>query len=236
MPEFLNPQVSSSALHRSLRRHEPGGLRPSLPCRGLRRGRRGCWSAPRRCRRKIPAADVGAGPPASVRRHRPDTGWVSMRISQDNRQRTRIPARPGAARAKDDHPRVYRQWQGSHRSSGGPPPDPTGNHDFAPSRPPRHRASLGLAWPKHPQANGRVKRLNSRNEDVLQSHHFNSGQETLLDDLQLQPPAYLISTKGRTSLAAPKDWQRRRPTLQSERMICGMCDMYDGKSVGPLAG
>jgi transposase InsO family protein len=34
-----------------------------------------------------------------------------------------------------------------------------------------------LAPPQHPQTNGMVERFNGRIEDVLQSHHFQSGEE-----------------------------------------------------------
>ena len=40
-----------------------------------------------------------------------------------------------------------------------------------------------LAPPQHPQTNGMVERFNGRIEEVLQSHHFHSGEdlETTLD-------------------------------------------------------
>ena len=53
---------------------------------------------------------------------------------------------------------------------------PTGQHEFD-----QLCADLGiehrLAPPMHPQTNGMVNRFNGRIEEVLQSHHFRSGEE-----------------------------------------------------------
>ena len=53
---------------------------------------------------------------------------------------------------------------------------PTGQHEFD-----QLCADLGiehrLAPPQHPQTNGMVERFNGRIEEVLQSHHFRSGEE-----------------------------------------------------------
>ncbi len=96
----------------------------------------------------------------------------------------------------------------------------TGNHDFD-----RLCADLGiehrLSPPMHPQTDGMVERFNGRIEDVLQSHHFNSGQDleqTIHRYVRLyngQLPQSVL--KGRTPIDAPKDWQRQRPDLFKKR-------------------
>jgi transposase InsO family protein len=67
-----------------------------------------------------------------------------------------------------------------------------------------------LTQPRSPQTNGMVERFNGRIEDVLQNHHFRSGEEleatlhryTWLYNQQL-PQSALGS---RTPLQAMKDW------------------------------
>ena len=74
-----------------------------------------------------------------------------------------------------------------------------------------------LTPPKSPQTNGMVERFNGRIEEVLQSHHFKSGDEletTLhryvwLYNQQL-PQSALAS---RTPLQAMKDWYKFKPEL-----------------------
>ena len=68
-----------------------------------------------------------------------------------------------------------------------------------------------------PATNGMFERFNGRVEDVLESHHFRSGndlEQTLLRYLCLDnthlPQAAL---KGRTPGHALKDWHRERPDL-----------------------
>ncbi len=99
---------------------------------------------------------------------------------------------------------------------------PTGNHDFD-----RLCAELEiehrLTPPMRPQTNGLVERFNGRIEDVLQSHHFRSGEDleqTILRYVRLyngQLPQSVL--KGRTPLDALKEWQRQRPELFRKR-IC----------------
>ena len=96
----------------------------------------------------------------------------------------------------------------------------TGNHEFD-----RLCAELGiehrLAPPMHPQTNGMVERFNGRIEDVLQSHRFRSGEDlehTILRYVLLyngQLPQSVL--KGRTPLAALKDWHRDKPELFRKR-------------------
>jgi len=73
-----------------------------------------------------------------------------------------------------------------------------------------------------PQTNGMVERFNGRIEDVLQSHRFHSGEDlkqTLLRYVHLynsQLPQSVL--KGRSPIAALKDWQRKRPALFKKRI------------------
>ena len=93
----------------------------------------------------------------------------------------------------------------------------TGRHEFD-----QLCADLGiehrLAPPQHRQTNGMVERFTGRIEEVLQSHHFRSGEElettlrryVLLDNQQL--PQSALDSK--TPLQTMKDWHnRKRPVL-----------------------
>ncbi len=91
----------------------------------------------------------------------------------------------------------------------------TGKHEFN-----QLCAELGidhrLAPPQHPQTNGMVERFNGRIEEVLQSHHFHSGEEleatlhryVLLYNQQLQS-----ALGSKTPLQAMKDWHILKPEL-----------------------
>lgn len=74
-----------------------------------------------------------------------------------------------------------------------------------------------LAPPMRPQTKGMVERFNGRIEDVLQSHLFHSGEDleqTLLryfHHYNSQLPQSAL--KGRTHIAALKDWQRQKPDM-----------------------
>ncbi len=106
----------------------------------------------------------------------------------------------------------------------------TGNHDFD-----RLCADLDiehrLTPPMRPQTNGLVERFNGRIEDVLQSHHFHSGEDleqTILRYVRLyngQPPQSVLN--GRTPIDALKDWHRQRPELFKMRPYNRAgCDNY----------
>ena len=74
-----------------------------------------------------------------------------------------------------------------------------------------------LTPPRSPQTNGMVERFNGRIEDVLQSHHFRSGEEleaTLHRYVWLynqQLPQSALGSK--TPLRAMKDWHKLKPEL-----------------------
>jgi transposase InsO family protein len=92
----------------------------------------------------------------------------------------------------------------------------TGKHEFD-----RLCSELGiehrLTPPMSPQTNGMVERFNGRIEDVLQSHHFQSGEEleaTLHRYVWLynqQLPQSALGSK--TPLQAMKDWHKLKPEL-----------------------
>ena len=74
-----------------------------------------------------------------------------------------------------------------------------------------------LAPPMRPQTNGMVERFNGRIEEVLQSHHFRSGEEletTLHRYVWLYNQQLPQSALGSKSpLQAMKDWHKLKPQL-----------------------
>ena len=78
-----------------------------------------------------------------------------------------------------------------------------------------------LTPPKSPQTNGMVERFNGRIEEVLQSHHFRSGEEletTLHRYVRLynnQLPHSALG--GKTPLKALKHWYKIKPELFKKR-------------------
>jgi len=106
----------------------------------------------------------------------------------------------------------------------------TGAHDFdtlCAALDIEHR----LTQPKSPQTNGMVERFNGRIEEVLQSHHFRSGEEletTLHRYVWLynqQLPQSALGSK--TPLQAMKDWHERKPTLfKKQPYYLAGCDTY----------
>ena len=92
----------------------------------------------------------------------------------------------------------------------------TGKHDFdtlCAALDIEHR----LTPPRSPQTNGMVERFNGRIEDVLQSHHFRSGEEleATLDRYvwlyNQQLPQSALGSK--TPLQTMKDWHKLKPEL-----------------------
>jgi transposase InsO family protein len=92
----------------------------------------------------------------------------------------------------------------------------TGEHEFD-----KLCAEFGiehrLTPPKSPQTNGMVERFNGRIEEVLQSHHFRSGEEletTLHSYVWLYNQQLPQSALGSKSpLQAMKDWHKIKPQL-----------------------
>ena len=85
--------------------------------------------------------------------------------------------------------------------------------------------------PKSPQTNGMVERFNGRSEDVLQSHHFQSGEEL---ETTLHRYVWLYNQKlpqsalgSKTPLQAMKDWHKLKPEL-FKKQPCYLpgCDKY----------
>ncbi len=93
-----------------------------------------------------------------------------------------------------------------------------------------------LTPPKSPQTNGMVERFNGRIEEVLQSHHFRSGEEletTLHRYVWLynqQLPQSALGSK--TPLQTMKEWHKIKPELfwKQPNYLPG-CDMYRSSGV-----
>ena len=92
-----------------------------------------------------------------------------------------------------------------------------------------------LTPPKSPQTNGMVERFNGRIEEVLQSHHFRSGEEletTLHRYVWLynqQLPQSALGSK--TPLQAMKKWHKIKPELfKKQPDYLPGCDIYVNKS------
>jgi len=96
----------------------------------------------------------------------------------------------------------------------------SGEHDFD-----RLCDDLGiehrLSPPMHPQTNGMVERFNGRIEEVLQSHHFISGEDL---ETTLMRYVHLYNTQlpqaalhARSPLQAMKDWHKLKPALFKKR-------------------
>lgn len=74
-----------------------------------------------------------------------------------------------------------------------------------------------LTPPKSPQTNGMVERFDGRIEEVLQSHHFRSGEEL---EITLHRYVWLYNQQlpqsalgSKTPLQAMQDWHKLKPEL-----------------------
>ena len=80
-----------------------------------------------------------------------------------------------------------------------------------------HLHKQATTTPKSPQTNGMVERFNGRIEEILQSHHFRSGEElgtTMHRYVWLynqQLPQSALGSKA--PLQAMKDWHKLKPKL-----------------------
>ena len=233
--EFLNPEVSRSGLDRCLRRHGVGNLRDlqAKDPRPKHKAFKACepgylhvdvkylpQMADETSRRYLFVAIDRATRWVFVRVYKSKTAANARRFLRDleracpMRIRTILTdraigtplVRETMARGKEFTDRLF----GLRKRS------PSGKHEFD-----LLCSELGiehrLAPPQHPQTNGMVERFNGRIEDVLQSHHFRSGEElettlhryVLLYNQQL--PQSALGSK--TPLQAMKDWHKLKPQL-----------------------
>ena len=224
--EFLNPKVSRAGLDRCLRRHGVSRLQDLKP------------KAPRPAHKPFKAyepgylhVDVKYLPQMADKERRRylfvaidrATRWVFVRIYT---AKTAANARrflrdlDRAAPMKITRILTDNGKEFTDRLFGLRKRAATGNHEFD-----SLCAELGiehrLTPPMRPQTNGMVERFNGRIEDVLQSHRFQSGEDleqTILRYVRLyngQLPQSAL--KGRTPLAALKDWHREKPELFKKR-------------------
>jgi len=213
---FLNPSVSRSGLDRCLRRHGMGNLRalkPKAPESGHEPGTI-----------HIDVKDLPQMADESRRRHLfvaidRATRWVFLRVYNArtaanagrflrNLERA-CPMRIRMLLADNDEVFTDRLL-GTHQRAA------TGMHAFV-----ELRAALGIEHrptaPGYSRADDMVERFDGRIEEVLQGHHFRSGEDpkTTLDryvrlyNQQLSQSAL----GGRTPLQAMKDWYKRKPEL-----------------------
>ena len=232
--EFLNPEVSRCGLDRCLRRHgvanlrdlqakstrpkhkafkayEPGYLHVDvkyLPQMADETSRRYLFVAIDRATRWVFIRIYNSKNAANARRFLRDLERACpMRIKTILTERAKSAIGPRTmASGKEFTDRLL----GLRKRSA------TGKHEFD-----LLCSDLGiehrLAPPQHPQTNGMVERFNGRIEEVLQSHHFRSGEElettlhryVLLYNQQL--PQSALGSK--TPLQAMKDWHKLKPEL-----------------------
>jgi transposase InsO family protein len=220
--EFLNPNVSRSGLDRCLRRHGVGNLR-DLKVKEAR---------PKHSAFKAYAPgylhiDVKYLPQMADQTSRRylfvaidrATRWVFIGIYSNKTAANARRFLRDLERACPLHIRTILTDNGKEftdRLFGLRKRAATGKHEFD-----TLCTELGidhrLTPPQSPQTNGMVERFNGRIEDVLQSHHFRSGEDlnatmhryVLLYNQQL-PQSVLQS---RTPLQAMKDWHKLKPEL-----------------------
>jgi transposase InsO family protein len=220
--EFLNPHVSRSGLDRCLRRHGVGNLR-DLQAKTARPKRSGFKAyepgylhidvkylpqmADETSRRYLFVAIDRATRWVFIRIFKAKTAANARRFLRDLERACPIRIRTILTdNGKEFTDRLF----GLRKRAA------TGEHEFD-----KLCAELGiehrLTPPKSPQTNGMVERFNGRIEEVLQSHHFRSGEElqtTLHRYVWLynqQLPQSALG--GKSPLQAMKDWHELKPQL-----------------------
>ena len=224
--EFLNPDASRSGLDRCLRRHGVGNLR-ALTAREPRRKHAAFKAyepgylhvdvkylpqmADETSRRSLFVAIDRATRWVFIRIYRSKTAANARRFLRDLERACPIRIRTILTdNGKEFTDRLF----GLRKRAA------TGKHEFD-----RLCSDLGiehrLAPPQHPQTNGMVERFNGRIEDVLQSHHFRSGEEletTLHRYVWLynqQLPQSALGSKA--PLQAMKDWHKLKSNLLNKQ-------------------
>ncbi len=234
--EFLNPEVSRSGLDRCLRRHGVGNLR-DLQAKAAR-PKHGDFKAYEPGYIHIDVKYLPQMAHETSRRYLfvaidRATRWVFIRIFKAKTAANARRFLRDLERACPIHIRTILTDNGKEftdRLFGLRKRSATGEHEFD-----KLCAELGiehrLTPPKSPQTNGMVERFNGRIEEVLQSHHFRSGEEletTLHRYVWLynqQLPQSALGSK--TPLQAMKDWHKLKPELfRKQPYYLPGCDTY----------
>jgi len=220
--EFLNPDVSRSGLDRCLRRHGVGNLR-DLKAKDARPKHSG-FKAYEPGYIHIDVKYLPQMEDQTSRRYLfvaidRATRWVFIRIYNNKTAANARRFLRDLERACPIRIRTILTDNGKEftdRLFGLRKRVATGRHEFdrlCTELDIEHR----LTPPRSPQTNGMVERFNGRIEDVLQSHHFRSGEEleaTLHRYVWLynqQLPQSALGSK--TPLQAMKDWHKINPSL-----------------------
>ena len=243
--EFLNPNVSRSGLDRCLRRHGVGNLR-DLQAKVARPKHSG-FKAYEPGYIHIDVKYLPQMADESRRRYLfvaidRATRWVFIRIfnaktAANARRFLRDLERACPIRIRtiltDNGKEFTDRLFGLRKRAA------TGKHEFdtlCAALDIEHR----LTPPKSPQTNGMVERFNGRIEEVLQSHHFRSGEEleaTLHRYVWLynqQLPQSALGSKP--PLQAMKDWHKLKPELfKKQPYYLPGCDRYAYSNSGLFA-
>ena len=238
MREFLNPDVSRSGLDRCLRRHGVGNLR-DLKAK-VARPRYSGFKAYEPGYLHIDVKYLPQMADQTSRRYLfvaidRATRWVFIRIYST---RTAANARRflrDLVRACPIRIRTILTDNGKEftdRLFGLRKREQNGKHEFD-----RLCAELDiehrLTLPGSPRTNGMVEHFNGRIEDVLQSHHFRSGEEletTLHRYVWLYNQQFPQSALGsKTPLQAMKNWHKLKPELFNKHPYYRPgCDIFIG--------
>ncbi len=239
--EFLNPHVSRSGLDRCLRRHGVGNLR-DLKVKSARPKHSGFKAyepgyihidvkylpqmADETSRRYLFVAIDRATRWVFIRIFKAKTAANARRFLRDLERACPMRIRTILTdNAKEFTDRLF----GLRKRA------PTGEHEFD-----KLCADLDidqrLTPPKSPQTNGMVERFNGRIEEVLQSHHFRSGEEleaTLHRYVWLYNQQLPQSALGsRSPLQAMKDWYTIKPKLFKKRpYYLPGCDKFGSQCI-----